>query len=70
MAEILTVVLIANALFLLAVNAFILFARMTGRERLAREVARTLSPYMWPLRLSGEDGRAESTSRNRRRHGH
>ena len=58
MAEILTAVLIATALFLLGINAFIIVARITGHERLAREVARALSPYMWPLRLGGENGQA------------
>jgi hypothetical protein len=56
LAEILTAVLIATALFLLAVNGLIIFARITGHERLAREVACALSPYMWPLRLGGENG--------------
>ena len=64
MAEILTAVLIATALFLIAVNAFIIVARITGHDRLAREVARALSPYMWPLRLGGENGRPA----HRRRH--
>jgi hypothetical protein len=57
MAEILTAVTIGTTLFLLTVNAFILFARFLGHERLGREVARALSPYMWPLRLGGADRR-------------
>jgi hypothetical protein len=55
MAEILTAVLIATAVFLLVANAFFFLARVTGRDRIAHEVARTLARYTWTLRLGGED---------------
>ena len=55
MAEILTAVLIATTVFLLAANAFFFVAHVTGRDKIAHEVARTLARYTWTLRLGGED---------------
>ena len=55
MAQILLAIFLLTAGTLLAINVFLIIARLTHHDHAARTVARAVSRYTWVFKLGGAD---------------